>query len=104
MVLARESTRSEKDYESDLNKAQLENNFALRSLISFDDQTQRYHFLVLQETKGDKLYIVNKFNATVQDLFKTFTTAKANAKTTPGFNEEVEKSALLTKISQNLHQ
>ena len=45
-VEAKDSIRVERDFENDLNKAQLEMNQALRSTLTFED-TKRTHFLVL---------------------------------------------------------
>lgn len=88
-----------------LNKAQLENNFVLRSLISYSDikSKKTTHFLILQEMSTDKLYTVNKFNATVQDSYKNYLQAKITGKQTPGFVEEEIKRHLLSKVSETLN-
>lgn len=51
----------------------------------------------------DKLYTVNKFNATVQDSYKNYLQAKIAGKQTPGFVEEEIKRHLLSKVSETLN-
>ncbi len=61
---------NEKDFEILLNKAQVDSNSQLRSIITFEDTYAKHHFIILQEYNADRLYMITEYPESAHEEYQ----------------------------------
>ncbi len=54
-------TCTDEEIETQINQAHLERNMCTRSIITFEDTYSREHFIVMQNTHEDTIYMISQF-------------------------------------------
>lgn len=69
LVDARPKETNDKDFEIILNQAQVDQNASIRTIISFEDTYDRYHFVVEQIYDADRLYMINEYPSNLNESY-----------------------------------
>jgi hypothetical protein len=69
LIEARDSSKTEKDYENDLNQIQLSMNGALRAVLSFEESSHLTHYLIMQVIQTDNLYLITKLPQNISEQY-----------------------------------